>query len=189
MSNIYSKKDYSMLRSKLMEEYAKDPKRANLEAYYALYKNGKLKYTWIDKIIGNAGAIMLLVLLILGFLNIENIILYIFGLGFFSALYLVISSGQAGSIIFIYSHGLIGFCIMNGIAISDIINSPLFSDIPNKLFYIILIAAFLLVSALIYGTVYCLSKEMQSRPINKSIPTLLAGTSAIIIQLTYHFLI
>ena len=99
------------------------------------------------------------------------------GVAFFSALYLVLSNPEPNSIVFIYSHGLTGYAMMNWEMIANILKSPLLSDGANNIFVLLIVALILLVGGILYGTV------------NRSIPVLLAGTSTIIIHLTYIFLI
>ena len=185
----YSKKDYHMLINKLQEEYSKDPKRVNKEAYNSLYKIGKIRSEGLEKFINNIGAVILLLLIPFLFIGKYYSILALAGLAFYSAMYLVLKDGSSNAIIFIYSHGLTGYIMMNAEMFLKIINSPIFSDGATKIVILLGVSLLLAISQCIYATLYCLSDDLQATPFNRSIPVILGAISTVIIHLTYIFMI
>lgn len=185
----YSKKDYYTLINKLQEEYSKDPKRVNKEAYNSLYKIGKIRSEGMEKFINNLGAVIMLLLIPFLLIGKYNCLLALAGLAFFSAIYIVLKDGSSGVIVFIYSHGLTGYVMMNAEMFLNILKSPVFSDGATKIVALLGVALILLIAQCIYATLYCLSDDLQATPFNRSIPVILGAISTVIIHLTYIFLI
>lgn len=188
MSNKYSKKDYGMLIGRIREEHTKNPRRAEKEAYRLLYKDKKVNSKGLSKFLNNIGTIFLILLLILLLFGNYNVMLGVFGLAFFSAMLLVLREPQQNSIIFIFSHGLTGYAMMNGEMIYKILESPILSDGVSTIFILLIVSGILLLAGVGYGVLYCLSDDLQSNPVNRNIPVSLGALSTIVVHLTYMFL-
>ena len=188
MSHKYSKKDYGMLIGRIRDEHTKNPRRAEKEAYRLLYKDNKINSKGVSKFINNIGTVCLIFLVVFLLFGKYNALLGVAGLAFFSAMLLVLREPQPNSIIFIFSHGLTGYAMMNGEMIYNMINSPILSDGISTIFILLIVAAILLIAGVSYGVLYCLSDDLQSNPVNRNYPILLATISTIVIHLTYIFL-
>jgi hypothetical protein len=189
MSHKYSKKDYGMLIGRIREEHTKNPRRAEKEAYRLLYKDNKINIKGVTKFLNNLGTVCLIFLLVFLLFGKYNALLGLAGLAFFSAMLLVLKEPQSNSIIFVFSHGLTGYAMMNGEMIYNMISSPILSDGISTIFILLIVAVILLIAGVTYAVLYCLSDDLQLNPINKNIPTLLATLSTIVIHLTFIFLI
>ncbi len=189
MSHKYSKKDYGMLIGRIRDEHSKNPRRAEREAYRLLYKDNKINSKGIPKFINNLGTVCLIFLLVFLLFGKYNALLGVAGLAFFSAMLLVLKEPQSNSIIFVFSHGLTGYAMMNGEMFYNMINSPILSDGLSVILILLIVAGILLIAGVSYAVLYCLSDDLRLNPVNRNIPTLLATISTIVIHLTYIFLI
>ncbi len=186
MSKEYSKKDYGRLMDEFKSLHESYPKRANKEAYYSLLEMGKIRPTQATKFQSNFHIIVILAIavmnLVTSFNYPEHTFFGLFGFIFFLGGYFVGTQKEEGVIIFLFSHGVTGFCIMNGYCVAQIFNNPMFSDSPTKLFLLLGLAALFFLGSLIYGTITNLSDKFRDNAMNRGITISLAAISTIIIQ-------
>ena len=110
----------------------------------------------------------------------------LFGIIFFCAGYFVTMSDN-GVVLFLFSHGLVGFCVMNGYSFVKIVSNPVITDNPTKIFILLGLAVVLELVSLTYGAIYSSSKELKMNPVNKfalaALSTIIIQTLAILINL------
>ena len=184
MEQKNSKKDYYKLIDELKTIAAERPKEAQAEAYYSLQQMGKIKFEGYNKFLYNLPLIFAIFIFIMNvitcFNNPTQIPFGLFGLIFFFAGYFI-GMNESG-LLFLFSHGFTGFCVMNGLSVYSIVKNPIITDSPTLIIILLVVALLLVISSLIYGTIYSFSDNLKINPINKSIPLALAGLSTVVIQ-------
>ena len=102
-----------------------------------------------------------IMIVLIGFLNFSNIGLFLFGFVFFITGLLIGFNEKIFGIIFLFSHGMTGLCIMETALLGDILNSPIFSDYPIKIYIYLGIIVFIFVISLIFSILYNLSDNLK----------------------------
>lgn len=163
----------------LREMYEKNPTVALQEARASLQrmrsrKNGRKRGILSDINIEVLGTCIFAILIaLLGLLNIESIPMYIFGLVFFLAGHLVGMREKGLGLVFLFSHGVTGLCIMVASQIGELFSSPLIDDLPKDAYFYMIIALVLFVMALLMVILYNLSDNLKSIKGSILIPILL----------------
>lgn len=86
--------------------------------------------------------ILILILLILGvFGKVPSIGIYYFGLIFFIVGFFIGTNALSPGIIFLFSHGATGLAIMIGSKLYPIFESPILTDMPIKLIFVLILIA------------------------------------------------
>ena len=187
MTKYYSKKDYPKLMEELKKYGQEKPKKAQREAFFSLIRMGKIRVEGKIKFLFSLPLVISIFAVIVNIVTCyffpEFIIINLFGLVFFLVGYNIsFKLEEDVKIVFMFSHGLIGFIVMNASSFAKIIKNPLLSDSPVYIILLLILAALLLFASLIYGTIYSFITELKSNPIRRCIPILLASLSTTIIQ-------
>ena len=115
-----------------------------------------------------------LIIALLGLVNFtETIGLYYFGFVFFIAGFLIGISGDKMTLIFLFSHGIMGFCLMTIPIIYPIFDSPIMSDNPTNIYIYLGIMILLSVIATIYAIMYNTVKYIRLNNHAKLIPLII----------------
>ena len=93
----------------------------------------------------------------LGLLNISNIGMYAFGTVFFIAGYCVGFSVPMAGVIFLFSHGITGLCIMTVSTIGKIFENPIMQDNPQNIY--IYLGACILIA--LFATLTTVKKNLK----------------------------
>lgn len=102
-------------------------------------------------------------ILVIGFINPQSFGMYLFGFVFFLAGNLVGYFVDKFGLIFLFSHGVTGICMMVASQIGSIISSPIMEDLP-RVQYIYLVFNIVLFVAGVITVVLCnLSKTIRNR--------------------------
>ena len=105
--------------------------------------------------------ILILLIILIGLFNIKEIGLYLFGVAFFVAGYFAGTKLKKFGLIFLFSHGVTGMCLMIGVLIKDVYNNPAFFDNAQNIYVYMGIGIILLLVALIMTILYNLSDVIQ----------------------------
>lgn len=114
----------------------------------------------------------------------QNFLFYLFGFVFFIAGFgvAILAGDTKGSgIIFYFSHGATGYCIMTYSIIAERFNTAIFSDLSNTLKIYLGIIAGLILVGILYGIIYNLSDTLKLNKFNKVFLLLLFFVSIILI--------
>ena len=160
-----------------------NPKKVNKESYYSLVKMGKIRFEGKNKFLSNLGIISMvvaaIVVILSGIKNIEILPLGLFGFVFFAAGY---SVGMVDSaLIALFTHGFIGFCVMNGGAVVRMLGV---ADNNPIVYLVIIVASILAIASLIFGVIYHYSSTLKINIVAKSIPVMLAVLATVIVHFT-----
>lgn len=102
----------------------------------------------------------------------EQFIMYFFGTVFFLAGLFIGLNGPIFGIIFLFSHGGVGLGLMCFNKIKSILESPLMTDNPTNLQYLLIIGVGLMVAGIISTMFYNVSKKIRDQ--KYSLPIILA---------------
>ena len=119
-------------------------------------------------------------------LNSDLTFLYYFGLFFFIAGYYTIMSDEDKTVIFLFSHGMLGLGVMLIPLISEIINTPLLSDSPINIYIYLGIVILLIITATTLSVIYKLSNRFKEKALLKIIPLIIYLIAIIMVDILPH---
>lgn len=165
--------------NKLRHQFQEKPKEVNRELKKLIHNLEKTKE---DSVFGNifkdiAWDILLICVLAImiaamGLFS-KNIGLYIFGLAFFLAGLGTGLFAKTFGIIFLFSHGVTGLCIMEGTMIGDLFSNPKFTDGTSMLYFYCGIVILIFAIATIITIIHNLSDTAKKIKWFKIIPMVL----------------
>ena len=125
-----------------------------------------------------------LFLAIIGLANIGAYPMYLFGIVFFVAGFCVsMFSGEAMTIIFLFSHGVTGYCLMAGSLLYEMFQDPIMGDGAENVRIVFIIGVVIAIVAVIYAVLYSMSKNLREAKNSKLIPLALFTLGMIIFAL------
>ena len=74
--------------------------------------------------------VIAILIVLVGFFNVSNIGLYLFGLAFFLSGLCIGLFAEGFGLIFLFSHGITGLCVMMSALLSKILENPILNDGP-----------------------------------------------------------
>ena len=120
--------------------------------------------------------IIIILIILLGLLNIgggETAILYFVGVAFFLAGIFIGLYLKGFGLIFLFSHGIAGLCLMEGSFISNITDNPLISENPTNIYIFLGLSIILFAIATIMIVIHNLSDLAKEKMFYKVIPFIL----------------
>lgn len=105
--------------------------------------------------------VLFFILALLGLFNFSSYMLYIFGLIFFAAGLMVGTYENGAGIIFLFSHGITGLCIMIGSLVANVFMDPIMSDNPINIIIYFSIIVILCVIATFTAIIYNVSDKLK----------------------------
>ena len=159
--------EFVMYKEKLDEMYEKDPEGATMEAYNSLVRLGAIEGKTKKITEGNFWILLIICvsvfILLIGILNVKDIMLYIFGFIFFVAGMCISLIEEKGKIIFVFSHGGTGLGLMIGALVSSISKNPLFTDGGTSLYIYLGVCGLLLLGGFLFVAISCLFEEVDRK--------------------------
>ncbi len=170
--------------------YAKDPARTSMEVHESVLRlrtsskektsivNDVLKEVGIDKLLMG---LVILIIILTSLFAIKNsemgIAGYLFGMIFFFAGYFVSTGAKGFGLIFLFSHGGIGFGVMMVSLLQGNISLNTLSDLSTVTQVYLGLTLVASIFAFIVSVLYNLSDELKKRPYAKVVPLALFALS------------
>ena len=107
--------------------------------------------------------VLAILIAVMGIFNLSTFTMYLFGFVFFISGLLVGLKTDTAGIIFLFSHGVTGMCLMIGSQIGGFLASPAVNDASVGTYLYLGIGLVLIVISIIYSILYNLSSNLKTR--------------------------